>query len=503
MESDTTQVSTVETAPSSKHYWWREVVIIASILMEITWSVLWYRILISAVVEITFFQAFAIFGGVLIGLYLITRLLNHLNVAMIWRRIILGGMLIINMVLGLALIVYRDHSLSLQELIISPIESFKDRTILLPIDYIILLAILLVSWRGISRLGIETDPGKVTRRFKLGIIMFFAYGIIQPFAGRTPSLALYSFIFLSLMALSASRINALLDVRGGQKIHFDFQWLLGITVFILAIVGLAAVGVSLIREPVLNSFSSVLYWLAYAVVILISPISLLFVWLMYLLMERLTVGSIFEILAELFANIRDMIMTILFWLGALRTGELPAWFENLGDLKPYLLWGSVILVLVIILVALRRISNQDSKEDEQEIELSMVDEDLFGLLRQALRKGWDRFAEGLDRMMRFDRINQLHAAARIRRVYAQLMRLSARLGYARPPSKTPLEFLPQLAKLFPEHQEDLLVITKAYLLVRYGELPDAKADVERVETAWQRISDTGKLKIRAHKGIAT
>ena len=120
MESDTTQVSTVETAPSSKHYWWREVVIIASILMEITWSVLWYRILISAVVEITFFQAFAIFGGVLIGLYLITRLLNHLNVAMIWRRIILGGMLIINMVLGLALIVYRDHSLSLQELIISP-----------------------------------------------------------------------------------------------------------------------------------------------------------------------------------------------------------------------------------------------------------------------------------------------------------------------------------------------------------------------------------------------
>jgi hypothetical protein len=99
------------------------------------------------------------------------------------------------------------------------------------------------------------------------------------------------------------------------------------------------------------------------------------------------------------------------------------------------------------------------------------------------------------------RIGQLIAKARIRRIYAQLMSLSAALGLPRAQAQTPLEFLPAMQALFPENPEDLAVITRAYMLVRYGELPEDEEDLIAVETAWQQLNKAGRsLKQMKPKG---
>ena len=137
--------------------------------------------------------------------------------------------------------------------------------------------------------------------------------------------------------------------------------------------------------------------------------------------------------------------------------------------------------------------------DEEEIETLLNDDDLFSLLRSLLKRGWDRFADGAGNVLRLRHASRLFSAARIRRIYANLMRLCTKLGYARPVSVTPIEFLPRLQELFPENVHDLQVITDAYLVVRYGELPESLDQVENVLEAWKNISAVGKQKLKVFK----
>ena len=62
------------------------------------------------------------------------------------------------------------------------------------------------------------------------------------------------------------------------------------------------------------------------------------------------------------------------------------------------------------------------------------------------------------------------------------------------------EFLPELGELFTTQTEDLRVITEAYVRVRYGEFPESRAEIEAVESAWQRLLEEGQRLKRAGVG---
>ena len=46
-----------------------------------------------------------------------------------------------------------------------------------------------------------------------------------------------------------------------------------------------------------------------------------------------------------------------------------------------------------------------------------------------------------------------------------------------------------MQELFIDKDSDLVLITEAYLRVRYGELPETKGEVNRIEEAWGRIRE--------------
>jgi hypothetical protein len=73
------------------------------------------------------------------------------------------------------------------------------------------------------------------------------------------------------------------------------------------------------------------------------------------------------------------------------------------------------------------------------------------------------------------------------------MQLSADLGRPRPAAATPLEYLPALEQLFPNHSPELRLLTGTYLRVRYGELPEDRQEVEQVEAAWKRVREQGRV----------
>ncbi len=148
-------------------------------------------------------------------------------------------------------------------------------------------------------------------------------------------------------------------------------------------------------------------------------------------------------------------------------------------------WRIVLILLglaVILLAALliRRSYRQGSLSERDAMRaggLAAADEDEEeGLARRLLSK------LGLWRQWR--------TAVSIRRIYRHMLKAAAVSGYPRPEAQTPYEYLPTLAQVWPENQQDTQLITNAYVKVRYGEIPENKAEIQAIKTAWQHLERT-------------
>ena len=68
-----------------------------------------------------------------------------------------------------------------------------------------------------------------------------------------------------------------------------------------------------------------------------------------------------------------------------------------------------------------------------------------------------------------------------------MCRAAAVNGYPRADAETPFEYLAALAKAWPENQADTHLVTEAYVMVRYGELPESAESLDEIRQAWKRI----------------
>ncbi|MGW8249968.1 MAG: DUF4129 domain-containing protein [Anaerolineales bacterium] len=482
---------------------WREITLVAMICMELSWLALWYRVFTQSHREVPYLQAIGVLAGMLVFVYLINRLMIFLDTRLIFRRVMLFLALVINLLVGLKLLLYSRESISLVELFNRPLRNFQDLTDVLPAEFVVMMFVLLICWRGIVYSDYQIGSVNAQYAFRLGIVMFFLYGLALPFTNESPNLALFIFLFSSMLAMTTARISVLSQLRGGQSIQFNRQWLLGITLVILGMIGVSALVVYFTREQFFSLMSLAFSWLVYVVVLLFSPLIFAFLQFFIWLFEAIRVGDIFNLIYQALKNLELMMSSLMSsvsgWLDQFNLDGFAEFFQNVTRLKALFLWGSVALVIAAILLGLRRYIFKEEQSDAEDLHTEEIDEDLFRLLRASLRRGLDRLAENLDDLLKLRRARQLLAAARIRRIYAMLLRLNARLDNPRPASRTPLEYLPQMVRLFPSLSGDLSTITEAYLLVRYGEMPESTEELDRVEGAWKRISNAGRDQLKTRR----
>jgi len=196
----------------------------------------------------------------------------------------------------------------------------------------------------------------------------------------------------------------LTEVRGGKRIPFDRQWFLGMSLFILGCVGIAALAVGLIEEPIFDFFLNIVSWILYIMVLLLSP----FIWLlMYVVLwvaNYLNIDAISELFSNLIVLLGDLFQNILAvvtdWFTRSGREDVIDWLGNLSGYKPVFLWGMLLLILVLILLTTRRMLSREITIDDEEIESLLNDDDLFSLLRSVLKRGWDRFADGIGNVLR-------------------------------------------------------------------------------------------------------
>jgi hypothetical protein len=461
---------------------------------------MWYRAMMMPTQEMQFTLAYIILGGMQLFTYLVVRGAGSVNLNLNIRRLILFGLLASNLVVGLETLVYTPGAVSLADFLNRPVRTLRDMAELVPAEFILVLFVLLVSWRGISYSNQVIGPSYVIGGFRVGIAAFLIYGMFGPLINEIPSQAFYFFLFFSLLAMSVARISVHSQMRGGHRIQFNRQWLMGILLVILFMVGLAMVVAGIVKERLFSLLSVIVAWVIYVLVILFSPLLLLVLRFVLWLGEVIRLGEILRLLTDLIQKIKvlfdALIQTAEKLFGFLDANTINEFFRNIIRLRPLFYWGSILFLMMIILLTLRRYLWKEQEADDQEIESLLDHEDLVKLMRSAIKRGWGRMFENLDQMLGLRRARRLLAAARVRRIYAALMSLSSKLGQPRPVSRTPLEFLPSLAGLYPGFGGELETITNAYMLVRYGGVPESTQEVEQVEKAWRRVARQGKEQLR-------
>jgi hypothetical protein len=473
--------------------YWRELALFALMIMELSWIVPWYRSLTPATYEVSVWRVFVVLLGLLLLANLSTRFMNFLDLKIRIRQVLTLALLVASIFIALKLLLYETEPLSFDALFTRPFHAMSDVRGLIPDEFLVIVVILVVYWRGLSLASKYIDPMSVRSNFYLGLGMFVAYIFLNTLVtGETPGPMLYTFFVSALIAMGAARIFTITQLRGGARNPFDLRWFLGIFITTLVIVGVAGViaWVASDRSSIIGGIGGLVMGIFGAIMlVLISPL--------IFLMERMAdsmpqasgaMQEMIGVLDDLRATLGEIANNLL---GSFNIPSLLDWMQLL---KPFLLWGFVIAISLAILFSISRwlINERRAEMDERE---GMVERgDVINLLRNAIRNRLDSIGQSLRGRSRLRPGQRWLAAARIRRIYARMMDLAKQLGVPRHPASTPLEFQPILEDVLPGARYEVGLITAAYLRVRYGEIPETNEEIELVENAWEQVRTHGKEK---------
>jgi hypothetical protein len=148
----------------------------------------------------------------------------------------------------------------------------------------------------------------------------------------------------------------------------------------------------------------------------------------------------------------------------------------------------VLLFLVVRLVIFTSRRWREMAEDWGREETAMMPS-LGDQLSQALEERLTRLGFNLPGM---GRLRRRLAARSVRRIYAALTALAAERGYPRPAARTPYEHLWSLRQAFPDCETQVDQITEAYVAAHYGQVPDTRAALQEIKTAWDQVRATAR-----------
>lgn len=471
---------------------WQVFTVQALILMDLSWITAVYTLLAGRLLDLHAGRVFMLFGAIYLVTYLVASALQFLELDDGIIQVLLLTIAITGIIWAASNLIYFKEQLNIAGIIGRYLSSFKSLAVLFKSEFWLTIVVISLWRRGLSIARYAVGPRFVMRTFKNGVLALVAAGIVAVSLGRSlPIFEAALFLFSSLIAMGGARLSSLSRLRGGKGIPFEREWVVGLTLYAFGLLIIAG-GLGLLAGgPLWLGFTGLLSiagrFVARVLLHVLGPLLYLFgiglAWLIRFveqLFQRLQTEplelSTATAMQEAIESLEDL--------------QTVAWSPQVGSiLSTILAVASGIFLFWIILYTVRKYRSGHLIKGPQEVELIRQSGSALDYLRALLRGRAKRAIEGIARL---NIAARFIAAARIRQIYASLLRLSARLGESRAPSDTPLEFMENLERVFPTSQVELATITHAYLRVRYGELPETSGQVDEVESAWERVRTRGR-----------
>lgn len=477
---------------------WKEMAILAQMVMELAWIVPWYRSLTGGTNQAGTWRVFTIFLVIMLVFHWAARLMNFLNIRLVLRRTVLIGLLLVAIFGGLRYLLYYAVPVSLLDTFIKPVAAFADILVLIPDEFVIILAILFVAFRGISIASQRTSASDMLVRFQFGMVMIVLYIMLNTLVtNEAPGNIVFVFLFSGLIAIGTARMTVLEGLRGGREVPFDRRWFLGLVLSALLVILAAYAAAQFTNYPLfrflIQVITALFSFIIGVLLILLMPLFLLIISGLLWLVENIR-------LTDLLPNLMEGLDTALNNLANL-TNQLMAFAQNLlPDLsfaRPYILLGGIILVIVfgLIFIGLNWLLKNYRNLEIEDLESLLESGDWLRLLRRLVQNNLKKLGRSLEGSLLFFNRDRRRAAKRIRQIYQEMVELGSELGAARQEAETPNEYLLRLVGLFPDEEGQVSRITSAYVKIRYGEYPESLAEVAAIEQDWDIVRKAAKTRL--------
>ena len=450
--------------------WQRELLHLMALTMDACWLILWFMVLApGAALLPTSVNAIFVYGNMLAALLLI-RASQPLGISTrLLRWLVLGG-LIAGIVLALYVVLPAD-GLSILA------SSFPPQKVpFVPGPAVVVALMILIWYRGIHVATALFTPARTGFGFRLGLLLMVGVALFSNERLQSDLITLLPLFFASgLMASMLARQASLRTNREVQRASFGRQWIGFNGGIALIVVGVGFVASLLLAgyglEGASNALKTILLAFGILVSVIIAPLLLILESVIRWVLGHVTFHS---------RSLEDFQNQI---------NQLMSRPVNQVDLRPYaavfdviryVCIGAVVLSVVVVIFAMLR-DREGNRMVEGEERENLEREGLIKTLGSSLLNALSGLFAGRDARQRLD------DARTIRRLYARLIAQAAALGYPRETAQTPFEYQPQLVSAFPGFNAEIERVTRAYVNVHYGELPDSPDEVAAVQNAVERM----------------
>ena len=361
-------------------------------------------------------------------------------------------------------------------------------------DFSVFVLIVLMWARGIRLATRSFDVQRIGLRLRVGGLIFapiaiwFAYQRL--FWDITPFLLL--FFMAGLTAVALVRAEEVEQYRSGRSASLSPRWLGAVfAASLLTIFTAGGLASTISGEPAVAVVGWLApFWLALEFAAAVALTTFTYLAVPVLAVFEPILEFLILTLGAVLARVLAQLALVLPAEGLEAAEELNPLFEEITSAASGIGTGGrlIILLLMLALVLL----------------VALI---LSRLYRQAtlavgngsvIASGSDRPDEagkGRQLLQRLGFWRQWRTAASIRRIYQQMLRAAAARGFPRVESETPYEYLMTLARLWPENRADSRLITEAYVKIRYGQLPETRAELDAIKDAWQRLEETKPVEL--------
>ncbi|MCA9872708.1 MAG: DUF4129 domain-containing protein [Anaerolineales bacterium] len=416
----------------------------------------------------------------------LVRLMSALDIDTEQQRRVLIVALLVTVLVAWRTLFYRPESLLDLRWLRNFVANLAEINNLLWLrDLSLFLLIAFVWWRGLRLAGKTFTIAGAGLRLRVGglilapLVIWFGNGRV------TWSLAPFILLFFlaGLTAVALIRAEEVEQAKTGRSASLDPRWVTAVFLAALLIVLAASLLALLVAgDPALAAVS----WLA--------PL-----WAALYAGGTVVINTLFYLILPLFKFIGWLVELLIAWLTPLMARlSTPTPTPTLGPLDfplevtrtaPTAVFGStgpklitlllMIAVVLLVTLALGRLYRRAELAERESAQTSTPLE----------RPAGD---DGLGRrlLQRLGLLRNWRTAASIRRIYQQMCQAAGASGYPRAPAETPFEYLATLALAWPELTSESQLITQAYVKVRYGELPETRAELEQIQAAWKRLEAT-------------
>jgi hypothetical protein len=473
---------------------WQWLAIISFVIMEASWVVPWVQSTNASIASVRQGTILLTSAGIVLCTTVVMRIAAGLGLNQQIRRALLGVCLIIGLYAGNTFLISSESFSGLPGLSSQRVTSFADFLNQIPAWFWVSVIVILLWWRGLWLSKERLGPMLVFDYFRVGIIMFGLFslvGFLVPLAKAiNPTIMIFTFLCFGLISLISSRVSIMGVLRGGGRSPFDRRWLLAVGISTLCFV-LVAYGIATITTGQAAIFFGLIGGFLLLVGILLASPILLLVYLFTPAIERTS-----DLLPTP-ASTPDFLPLDGATAGELNSSGSFLLIEQSQILSPelrgLLLLLGMLIVIIFLIWSVRWITSQNKAEkDGFEREFLLENKDLLKVVREKFQNRLKTTSDSMRGNRRLSADERQRAAEHIRVIYSNLLELTHDLGFPRQVSVTPLEYQSELKYIFAENEIDLELITRAYLAVRYGEMPETENDIRMVNEAWLKIQEQAK-----------